>query len=130
MVFSTKLKKEILNSYSFDELINKVKSKNATYAKISRMLIYILCDYTKEQASEFKDIKYIRLLGFSNKGRVYLNKIKKDIDIPIISKFTREKDKMLEYEYKITKIYSLVFDKDKSKSLIEAEYKMKPIREE
>ena len=126
----TKLKKEILNSYSFDELINKVKSKNATYAKISRMLIYILCDYTKEQAKEFKEIKYIRLLGFSNKGRDYLNKIKKDIDIPIISKFTREKDKMLEYEYQITKIYSLVFDKDKSKSLIEAEYKMKPIREE
>ena len=127
---SSKLKKEILNSYSFDELINKVKSKNDTYAKISRMLIYILCDYTKEQAKEFREITYIRLLGFSNKGRDYLNKIKKDIDIPIISKFTREKDKMLEYEYKITKIYSLVFAKDKSKSLIEAEYKMKPIREE
>lgn len=127
---STKLKKEILNSYSFDELINKVKSKNATYAKISRMLIYILCDYTKEQARKFRDIKYIRLLGFSNKGRDYLNKIKKDIGIPIISKFTREKDRMLEYEYQITKIYSLVFDKDKSKSLIEAEYKMKPIRED
>ena len=127
---ATKLKKEILNSYSFDELINKVKSKNLTYSRLSRTLIYILCDYTKEQAKEFKDIKYIRLLGFSNKGKEYLNKIKKDIDIPIISKFTREKDKMLEYEYQITKIYSLVFDKDKSKSLIEAEYKMKPIREE
>lgn len=126
----TKLKKEILNSYSFDELINKVKSKNSTYAKISRMLIYILCDYTKKQAKEFREITYIRLLGFSNKGRDYLNKIKKDIDIPIISKFTREKDKMLEYEYQITKIYSLVFDKDEAKSLIEAEYKMKPIREE
>ena len=124
-----KLKKEIFNSYNFDELINKVKSKNSTYAKISRMLIYILCDYTKEQAKEFKEITYIRLLGFSNKGRDYLNKIKKDIDIPIISKFTREKDKMLEYEYQITKIYSLVFDKDEAKSLIEAEYKMKPIRE-
>jgi len=93
------------------------------------MLIYILCDYTKEQARKFRDINYIRLLGFSNKGRDYLNKIKKDIGIPIISKFTREKDRMLEYEYQITKIYSLVFDKDKSKSLIEAEYKMKPIRE-
>ena len=127
---ATKLKKEILNSYSFDELINKIKSKNSTYAKISRMLIYILCDYTKKQAKEFREITYIRLLGFSNKGRDYLNRIKKDIDIPIISKFTREKDKMLEYEYKITKIYSLVFDKDKAKSLIEAEYKMKPVREE
>ena len=125
----TKLKKEILNSYSFDELINKVKSKNLTYSRLSRTLIYILCDYTKVQAREFKEVKYIRLLGFSNKGKEYLNKIKKDVDIPIISKFTREKDKMLEYEYKITKIYSLVFDKDKAKSLIEAEYKMKPIRE-
>ena len=127
---ATKLKKEILNSYSFDELINKVKSKNLTYSRLSRTLIYILCDYTKDMAKEFKDIKYIRLLGFSNKGRDYLNKIKKAVDIPIISKFTREKDKMLEYEYKITKIYSLAFDKDKAKSLIEAEYKMKPIREE
>ena len=127
---ATKLKKEILNSYSFDELINKVKSKNLTYSCLSRTLIYILCDYTKDMAKEFKDIKYIRLLGFSNKGRDYLNKIKKAVDIPIISKFTREKDKMLEYEYKITKIYSLAFDKDKAKSLIEAEYKMKPIREE
>ena len=81
-------------------------------------------------AKEFKEIKYIRLLGFSNKGKDYLNKIKKDINIPLISKFTREKDKMLEYEYKIKKIYSLVFDKDKSKNLIEAEYKMKPIKEE
>ena len=127
---ATKLKKEILNSYSFDELINKVKSKNLTYSRLSRTLIYILCDYTKDMAKEFKDIKYIRLLGFSNKGRDYLNKIKKAVDIPIISKFTREKDKMLEYEYKITKIYSLAFDKDKAKSLIEAYYKMKPIREE
>ena len=127
---ATKLKKEILNSYSFDELINKVKSKNLTYSRLSRTLIYILCDYTKDMAKEFKDIKYIRLLGFSNKGRDYLNKIKKAVDVPIISKFTREKDKMLEYEYKITKIYSLVFDKDKAKSLIEAYYKMKPIREE
>ena len=127
---ATKLKKEILNSYSFDELINKVKSKNLTYSRLSRTLIYILCDYTKDMAKEFKEVKYIRLLGFSNKGRDYLNKIKKAVDIPIISKFTREKDKMLEYEYKITKIYSLAFDKEKSKSLIEAEYKMKPIREE
>ena len=126
---ATKLKKEILNSYSFDELINKVKSKNLTYSRLSRTLIYILCDYTKDMAKEFKEVKYIRLLGFSNKGKEYLNKIKKDVDIPIISKFTREKDKMLEYEYQITKIYSLVFDKDKAKSLIEAEYKMKPIRE-
>ena len=82
---ATKLKKEILDSYSFDELITKVKSKNLTYSRLSRTLIYILCDYTKALANEFKTIKYVRLLGFSTKGKDYLNKVKKDIDIPIIS---------------------------------------------
>ena len=127
---ATKLKKEIVTSYSFDELINRIKSKNLTYSRLSRTLIYILCDYTKELAIDFKKVKYIRLLGFNNRGKSYLNKIKKDLEIPIISKFTREKDKMLEYEYQITKMYSLVFRKDKSKELIENEFKMKPIREE
>ena len=55
---ATKLKKEILNSYSFDELINKVKSKNLTYSRLSRTLIYILCDYTKEDKKRYRCTYY------------------------------------------------------------------------
>lgn len=126
----TKIKKAILQSHTFDELINKVKSKNLTYARISRTLIYILCDFTKELAQKFKHVKYIRLLGFSPKGQKYLNTIKKELTIPLINKFTREKDEMLAYEYLVTKVYALVFSKEKGDSLIEKEYKMKPIRKE
>ena len=38
----------------------------------------------------------------NKKGKDYLNKIKKELDIPIISKITREKDPMLEYELETT----------------------------
>ena len=102
-----KLKKEIINCNSFNELVNSIKTKRYTYNKICRMLIHILCSYTKELNKEFNDIKYIRILGLNKKGQEYLNKVKKDISLPIISKITREKDKMLEYEIETTKIYAL-----------------------
>lgn len=102
------LKKEINKASSIDELIQLVKSKRYTYNKISRMLNHILCNFTKEKAEKFKQIKYIRILGLNIKGRNYLNKIKKEINIPIISKLLREKDEMLDYELETTKIYDIL----------------------
>ena len=55
------LKKEIVNATSYDDLIKKIKSKRYTYNKISRMLIHILCNFTKEKANNFRDIvKYAK----------------------------------------------------------------------
>ena len=102
------LKKEISTSSTYEELVTKLKSKRYTYNKITRMLLHILCNFTKENAKQFQDISYIRLLGFNEKGRQYLNSIKKDIEVPIISKINRTKDPMLEFEIQTTKIYSLI----------------------
>ena len=102
------LKKEISASSTYEELVTKLKSKRYTYNKITRMLLHILCNFTKEKAKQFQDISYIRLLGFNEKGRQYLNSIKKDIEVPIISKINRTKDPMLEFEIQTTKIYSLI----------------------
>ena len=101
------LKKHILEVSTYEELIDKLKSKRYTRNKITRMLLHILCAFTKEKAKQFKEITYIRLLGFSEKGQQYLSKIKKEVEIPIISKINREKDPMLEFELHVNTIYSL-----------------------
>ena len=105
-----KLKEVISNVNTYDELIKSLKSKKDTYNKISRMLLHILCNFTKDDAEAFKEIKYIRILGFNKTGKVYLNNIKKELDVPIISKITREKDPMLEFEINTTKIYDLIYN--------------------
>ncbi len=102
------IKKEIENANSYEELINLVKSKRYTYNKIKRMLLHILCNFTKEMAISFKNINYIRILGFNDKGRNYLSKIKRDLDIPLISKINKEKDSMLNFEIETTKIYDIL----------------------
>ena len=105
-----KLKEVISNVNTYDELIKSIKSKKDTYNKISRMLLHILCNFTKDDAEAFKEIKYIRILGFNKTGKAYLNNIKKELDVPIISKITREKDPMLEFELNTTKIYDLIYN--------------------
>ena len=71
------------------------------------MFIHILCSLTKEEVIKNKDVKYIRVLGFSEKGRKHLNKIKKDITLPLITtpKYYNE---LLIIENRIDKIYDLI----------------------
>lgn len=101
------LKKEIKTSTSLQEFIEKIKSKRYTYNKISRMLIHILCNFTKEKAKKMKEITYLRILGMNERGRKYLNTIKKEMEIPIITKISKEKDEMLELEIEATNIYDI-----------------------
>ena len=117
------LKKELLNYDNIDDYIKSIKSKRYTYNKIQRMLLHILLNIREEDISNCNDISYIRLLGFNDKGKKHLNSIKKDIDIPIISKINRDKDKLLELEIECSKIYALNLDNDKQKELLKREFK-------
>ena len=99
-----KLKSNIEESHTLSDLTLNIKSKRYTYNKINRMFIHILTSFTKEEASKRKEIRYIRVLGFNKKGRDYLNKIKKEVEIPIYTNFNKD----LELELKVTKIYSQI----------------------
>ena len=115
--------KYIENVNSKEELIEKIKTKRYTYNKLNRMFTHILCGFAKENAKDIK-IKYIRVLGFNKQGINYLNKIKKEIELPIITNIKKEYNYLLEQEIKIDKIYSLIMN-DKNNN-----YKNKPIKKD
>lgn len=119
--------KYIISSKNLNELILKVKTKRYTYNKLNRMFTHILCNITKEEAKKFHSIEYIRLLGFSKKGQEYLNERKKQIEIPIITKYSDISSDMLELEFRITSIYASILDEKKKAEMIESEYKNSPI---
>lgn len=122
-----RIKKCIINSKDLDDLILKVKTKRYTYNKLSRMFIHILCNLKKEEVKKYNKISYIRVLGFNIKGRNYLNEIKKDIDIPIITNFSRTNDPILDIEMRSTCVYASILNEKDKINLIESEYKDFPI---
>lgn len=114
--------KYITKSSTYEELINNIKTKRYTYNKISRMLLHILTSFTKEEAQNI-NIDYIRLLGFSPNGKHYLNKIKKELDVPLITGYKKNISKVLDIELRTTKIYTLIIGNE----LLLEEYRNKPI---
>lgn len=116
-----RLKKYITNSNTLEEFINKVKTKRYSYNRIKRMLVHILCGFEKEEAKNLQT-EYIRVLGFSSKGREYLHKIKKEVSIPILTKYKQFKN--LDIEIRASSVYSLL----ENPILIEKEYKNNVIK--
>ena len=121
---STRIKESINKSNTLEELIQNIKTKRYTYNKISRMLNHILCSFTKEEKNNTKDLEYLRILGFSNIGKEYLNKIKKDITTPILNKYDTSYE-ALKIEKRVSEIYSLIYE-----DIMDKEIKNKPIKKD
>lgn len=110
-----KLKKEIMNSSSLEELLYRIKSKRYTITRLRRMLIHILLGIEKTDMSYPKE--KFRILGFDSLGREHLKNIKSDYLVNLLD------DKSSEVEKRAAFVYRLV-TKDKS---IDYEYLNKPI---
>ena len=108
---------------SIDELINKIKTKRYTYNRINRMFIHILIGLTKEDKKKIIKNEYIRLLGFNDKGKKYINSIKKDTSIPIISNLKKVDSIIKKYEIKAYNIYNMLVKED----ILKFERSNKPI---
>ncbi len=94
---------------SFDALVKSLISKRYTHAKIKRAIMHALLHVEKNDIMTF-DPPYLRVLGMNEKGQNYLNAIKKDLDVPLITKIKRERHRYLDLELRFTKIYDLVAD--------------------
>lgn len=64
----------ILNSTNYETFFKKIEAKNISIKRIDRILLNILLDIRKLD----ENIDYIRVLGFNDRGREYLKKLKKE----------------------------------------------------
>lgn len=101
----SRILKFLYKSTSYQELVNSIKTKRYTYNKINRMLLHILLNIKNEDNT--KDI-YLRVLGFNFEGRMYLSRIKKKLNYPVITSYKPNISPVLDIEYRTTYIYSLI----------------------
>ena len=73
----------------------KVKSKNIVYSRICRCIMHIILEIRKFMSDSYNNIPYIRLLGFNKTGQQYLGSIKKELDVPFITKAADYKKELI-----------------------------------
>ncbi|MCR5800010.1 MAG: nucleotidyltransferase family protein [Lachnospiraceae bacterium] len=83
---SDKICKNISYFKTVDQFCDLLKTKEITYARISRCMTHILLDIKKDTFPEGKRAGYARILGFRKDSEKLLKIIKDHSSIPIISK--------------------------------------------
>lgn len=92
---------------NYSDFCDLLKTKNLTHARISRCLIHVLLDITKDtlQTAMLDTSCYIRILGMKKDSSFLLREAKKTCSVPIITKVGTAKQQLGEEAY-------LLFQKD------------------
>lgn len=114
-------------STSFQTFMEAVKTKRYTWTRIQRICLYILINAGKQSMSHLKQAPYLRLLGMSKKGRVYLNKYKGEFKLPLISKVSDKNRESLALDLKATRIYALAANSPQQQELLKLDFSQPPI---
>ncbi|BCS81317.1 nucleotidyltransferase [Anaerocellum diazotrophicum] len=124
-----RFEKYIFNSQSVKNLFENVKTKRYTLTRLQRIFIHAIVRNNLDQKTLLSITPYVRVLGFNQKGKEYLNKIKGKIEY--ITKINQQWLKkpqykeLLELEIRSSMLHALQY-KDFHKYLL-TEFKSSPI---
>lgn len=120
-----------LNSYlNFEQFCELLKTKEVTYARISRALLHILLSIKKE---DYDEIEYAHILGFRTTDTPLLSELKRHTCIPLLTKLTAvdtlsdSAKKMLNIDIYASNLYEAIVT-DKFKRPFRNEYEHPIVR--
>lgn len=121
-----RIKQTARSASSMSEWISLIKTKRYTWTRIQRTFVHILTSTTKADIAKIRnipDVPYIRVLGMNQKGRAYLNKVKKNLPVPLISRIYGSPDPVLKMEEKAAHAYYAVLQPAARNTLFDQEQK-------
>lgn len=97
---------------SVEALLDALKTKRYTRTKLQRMLVRILLQQPKEAFTRdalARGPACIRVLGFSERGRFLLRKIRRESPLPVITRVGRDNAALVAEDIRATAVYALAF---------------------
>lgn len=100
----------VRDAKSINELYDMIKTKRYTHSRIRRIIMRAYLAITKDMG---KEVAYLHILAFNERGRKMLAEMKEKAELPIITTYSGIKDEKakaaFETEARFTDIYSLGF---------------------
>jgi len=112
------MKREAASAVSWTDLIKRIKSKRYTYTRLSRLCSQLLLGITRSRY-DIGEPGYIRVLGFSERGRQLLAEIRDEgcAELPVLININKNADdpgenavKLLGLDVHAADIYNLMTD--------------------
>lgn len=126
-----RLKKYSTSANTFSEFMELIKTKRYTWNRLQRYCLHILTNTTKVKMTSItneKDVPYLRLLGMTKEGQSYLNHIKKDLLVPIVTKPKEINHPCLMLDQQAALAYSFGYPTHLQNKKVRDEYQTPPIK--
>ena len=105
---------------TFEDFMQKAISRRYTRSRIQRTLTHLLTHTTKEEVKNLPPMHTLRLLGFNDKGRSYLKRLK-DQPVKVASRFNQLNAAYRAMEYRATLAYAASLSALERKRLLQRE---------
>ncbi|WP_050181540.1 nucleotidyltransferase [Domibacillus robiginosus] len=115
-------------SSSFSSFMQQVKTKRYTWTRLQRMMTHILTDTDKASMQQAQQASFVRLLGMNENGRAYIRSVKKELEVPLLSR-TAAAGSLLALDIKASRVFASASHVSENyvRSLLEQEYSVPPI---
>ncbi len=104
----------------FETFLNNAISKRYTKARIQRTLTHLMVNTLKSDLKQLPPLNTLRILGFNDKGRVYLKTLQKK-EVKIASRYNQIPLAYRLLEYRSTLVYASVLENNERNQLIQRE---------
>ena len=93
-----RLKEAVRTTSSIEECLQHLKNKRWSWARLQRLLIYVLLGVTKEEMEDYwsRGVEQGTVLGFTAKGQEWLKQMRKVEEFQLITNYASHKDERQE----------------------------------
>ncbi|MFJ8244090.1 nucleotidyltransferase [Peribacillus asahii] len=115
------------HSSTFQQFVTQVKTKRYTWTRIQRICTHILTHSLQAEMEDLSFPSYLRLLGMTEKGQQYLQLVKKELPLPLISKISAYNNSDITPDLRATNVFAQSLPEPYQTELIQREFAA-PIR--
>lgn len=105
-----RLHRQLAHAETIHAYLSAVKTKRYTWNRLQRALVSILLGWRKADVNPSQLTKgpaYLRILGFSDRGRLLLQQMKETASLPTLTRIQRERPSMLDGDIRAAQMYNL-----------------------
>ncbi|RDW17939.1 nucleotidyltransferase [Oceanobacillus chungangensis] len=121
-----RIKKTAKQATSFEQWVTLIKTKRYTWTRIQRLFVHLLTNTKRSEITSIINlptVPYVRVLGLTKTGQHYLNKRKKEIQVPIVSNIKRDAPTLMKLEERASYAYYSILPPEARIQAIKQEYK-------
>lgn len=126
-----RLLRAVRTAPSFEAFLRAAKTKRYTWTRLQRALVHLLLRLTKDRFRALDvraGVPYLRVLGFTARGREFLRRRKKHLAVPLVTRASQLDHPLFAFDLRAARVYALGYPPEVAAAEWNREFRQPPVQ--